>query len=322
MHSRPEISVIAPLYNEEDSIFLLYESIKKALEKADFDYEILLVDDGSTDKTPQLLKDIAAVDRRVKAILFRRNYGQTPAMSAGIDLATGDILVTMDGDLQNDPEDIVELVTKVRGGTDIVVGWRANRKDKWLTRKLPSKIANWLIGKVTGVPIRDNGCSLKAYRARVIKGIPLYAEMHRFIPAMTSLAGAKVEEVRVRYHARQFGQSKYGLKRVYRVLLDLIGIKTIITVGARPLRWFSTLALVPILLMSITGVFVLVDVFVNTRSVTVIPFGIMLLFASLGAFLVVCGMLCELVFSTATRRVEDFSSLTVKVSEVSRKKAG
>lgn len=320
MLSRPEISVIAPLYNEEETVFLLYEAIKRALEKAAFDYEILLVDDGSTDKTPQLVKEIAGLDQRVKAVLFRRNYGQTPAMSAGIDLAKGEILVTMDGDLQNDPEDIAELVSKVRDGTDIVVGWRANRKDKWLTRKLPSKIANWLIGKVTGVPIRDNGCSLKAYRAEVIKGIPLYAEMHRFIPAMTSLAGARVEEVRVRHHARQFGQSKYGLKRIYRVFLDLIGIKTIITVGERPLRWFSTLALVPILLVFVAGTLVLIDIFAHGRSVTVIPIGIMLLFASLGAFLIVCGMLCELVFNTATRRLGDFSSLKVNISEVPAEK--
>lgn len=312
MSSRPEISVIAPLHNEEESVVLLYESIRRALDETSSDYEILLIDDGSTDNTQTLLRKIANADSRVKVVLFRRNYGQTPAMSAGIDLAQGRILVTMDGDLQNDPRDIAELVARVQGGVDIVVGWRANRKDKWLTRKLPSMVANWLIGKVTGVPIRDNGCSLKAYRAEVIKGIPLYAEMHRFIPAMTSLAGAQVEEVKVRHHARQFGESKYGLKRIYRVLLDLISIKTIISIGTRPLLWFSVVAIPAFLLVLASGVYALVDLAVNGKSMAVIPFGMMILFAALGFFLVICGMLCELVFRTGTRHLEEFTTLTAK----------
>ena len=179
----------------------------------------------------------------MRVVNFRRNYGQTPAMAAGIEQAHGKILVTMDGDLQNDPRDIEHFLAKIDEGYDIVVGWRHNRQDKLISRKIPSKIANWLIGKVTGVPIKDNGCSLKAYRASLIKEIPLYSEMHRFIPAMASIAGPRIAEIKVRHHARQFGQSKYGLSRVYKVLLDLMVIKTVASFTSRPLLWFALLAM-------------------------------------------------------------------------------
>jgi glycosyltransferase involved in cell wall biosynthesis len=181
---------------------------------------------------------------------FRGNYGQTPAMAAGIDHARGRFIVTMDGDLQNDPADIPVMLDELTDEYDMVVGWRKNRQDKLITRKVPSWIANRLIGKVTGVPIKDNGCSLKVYRASVIKQVPLYSEMHRFIPAMASIAGARVREVAVRHHARQFGQSKYGLSRVYKVLLDLLAIKTITGFAQRPLVWFGMLAL-PFALLSL-----------------------------------------------------------------------
>ena len=163
-------------------------------------------------------------------------------MAAGIEQAQGRVLVTMDGDLQNDPQDIAHFLAKIDEGYDIVVGWRHNRQDKLISRKIPSRIANWLIGKVTGVPIKDNGCSLKAYRASLIKEIPLYSEMHRFIPAMASIAGPRIAEIKVRHHARQFGQSKYGLSRIYKVLLDLMVIKTVASFTSRPLVWFSMLA--------------------------------------------------------------------------------
>jgi glycosyltransferase involved in cell wall biosynthesis len=307
-----EVSVIAPLYNEEESVRLLYDKICAALNRSFDTYEIILVDDGSSDTTPEILRELAAADHRVKVVLFRRNYGQTPAMSAGIDYASGDVLVTMDGDLQNDPDDIYELVSEVRAGSDIVVGWRANRKDKWLTRKLPSKIANWLIGKVTGVPIRDNGCSLKAYRSNVIKNIPLYAEMHRFIPAMTSIAGARIKELKVRHHARQFGVSKYGLGRIFRVLIDLITVKTIISVSAKPLVWFSMIALPALLLMFASGGYSLMQFLAEDPSATVIAVGMTLQFGALGTFLIVCGMLCELIFHTAGRRSNRYSIIAAK----------
>ncbi|NNE35230.1 MAG: glycosyltransferase family 2 protein, partial [Rhodothermales bacterium] len=217
-----DVSVVVPLFNEEESIELLYRSITDAVADVLPDYEIIFVDDGSSDDTFELAEQLAGQNPRLKVLKFRRNYGQTPAMAAGIDHARGEIIVTMDGDLQNDPRDIPELVGKIKEGFDIVVGWRFNRQDKLITRKIPSKIANWLIGKVTGVPIKDNGCSLKAYRADTIKHVPLYNEMHRFIPAMASIAGPRIAEIKVRHHSRQFGDSKYGLSRVYKVLLDLM----------------------------------------------------------------------------------------------------
>ncbi len=238
-----ELSVVVPSYNEEESIGHLYESIVKNVEPIGIDFEIVFVDDGSRDATFERLRDIARSDPRVVAVRFSRNFGQTPAMAAGIDHAKGRIIVTMDADLQNDPADIPMLLEKMNEGYDLVVGWRINRQDKAISRKLPSIVANWLIGKVTGLPIRDNGCSLKAYRAEVIKKVPLYSDMHRFIPAMTIPYGARIAQVGVRHHARQFGQSKYGLSRIYKVLVDLIAIKTILLFSRNPLTCFAGVGL-------------------------------------------------------------------------------
>src|SRR5690606_16509973 len=226
--SSPDVSVVVPLYNEEENVGLLHQRITGALSEAGLDYEVLFVDDGSRDRTLAKAKALTSVDPRLRVVEFRANYGQTPAMAAGIDLARGRIIATMDGDLQNDPKDIPAMLSEMDPDTDMVVGWRKNRQDKLLSRKVPSWLANKLIGVVTGVPIRDNGCSLKLYRASVIKSVPLYSEMHRFIPAMASITGARVKEVAVTHHARQFGKSKYGLSRVYKVLLDLLSIKTLI----------------------------------------------------------------------------------------------
>ena len=243
MSEQPDLSVIVPFYNEEDNIRRMHAAIVAAIEPLGVPFEMVLVNDGSRDRTLERATEIAREDPRVRVVNFRRNYGQTPAMAAGIEQAHGKVLVTMDGDLQNDPRDIEHFLAKINEGYDIVVGWRFNRQDKLISRKIPSKIANWLIGKVTGVPIKDNGCSLKAYRAALIKEIPLYSEMHRFIPAMASIAGPRVAEIKVRHHARQFGQSKYGLSRVYKVLLDLMVIKTVASFTSRPLQWFTILSL-------------------------------------------------------------------------------
>jgi glycosyltransferase involved in cell wall biosynthesis len=224
---QPKLSVIVPFYNEEDSIGRMHAAIVAAVEPLGVPFEMVFVDDGSRDRTAEIATGLARQDPRVVFVKFRRNYGQTPAMAAGIQEARGRVLVTMDGDLQNDPADIALFLEKIDEGNDIVVGWRFNRQDKLITRKIPSRIANWLIGRITGVPIKDNGCSLKAYRAALIKNIPLYSEMHRFIPAMASIAGPRIAEIKVRHHARQFGQSKYGLSRIYKVLLDLMVIKTV-----------------------------------------------------------------------------------------------
>src|ERR1700761_9678816 len=245
---RPHLSVIAPLYNEEDNVRPLYEALTNALDPTGMDYEMVLVDDGSKDTTLNKALELAQADPRIKVVKFRRNCGQTAAMAAGIEFASGDVLVTMDGDLQNDPLDIPMFLETIDSGYDIVVGWRFQRQDKLITRKIPSKIANWLIAKVTKVPIKDNGCSLKAYRAAVIKHIPLYSEMHRFIPAMASIAAPRIAEVKARHHARRFGKSKYGLSRIYKVLLDMLVIKTLASFAARPLLWFGLLAM-PILMI-------------------------------------------------------------------------
>jgi glycosyltransferase involved in cell wall biosynthesis len=237
------LSVIVPFYNEAENIARMHEAIVRAVEPLGVSFEMVFVDDGSKDNTLEIAEQLANSDARVRVLKFRRNFGQTPAMAAGIEYARGEVLITMDGDLQNDPADIEHFLSKMDEGYDIVVGWRFNRQDKLISRRIPSRIANRLIGQITGVPIMDNGCSLKAYRASVIKSIPLYSEMHRFIPAMASIAGPRIAEIKVRHHARQFGKSKYGLSRVYKVLLDLMVIKTVATFTARPLLWFGLLSL-------------------------------------------------------------------------------
>jgi len=307
-----ELSIIVPLYNEEECVRPLYESIVRGVVPITDSFEILFVDDGSQDATWLRAVEIVRRDSHLKVIRFRKNYGQTPAMAAGIDHAMGRILVTMDGDMQNDPADIPALVDKINQGFDIVVGWRHDRQDKLITRKIPSKIANWLIGKVTGVPIRDNGCSLKAYRAELIKQVPLYSEMHRFIPAMTSIAGARIAEIKVRHHARQFGVSKYGLSRIYKVLLDLLAIKTIISFAARPFLWFASLA-VPAALISLMAFFSSFFAFFSGagQSGLVMP-GIAVLFAALTVFLLFCGALGELIYKTGDIDLSRLSSLAAR----------
>ena len=310
---QPEISVIVPFYNEEENIRRMHAAIVGAVEPLGVPFEMVFVNDGSRDRTLEIATEIARQDPRVAVVNFRRNYGQTPAMAAGIEQALGRILVTMDGDLQNDPRDIEHFLAKINEGYDIVVGWRFNRQDKLISRKIPSKIANWLIGKVTGVPIKDNGCSLKAYRAALIKEIPLYSEMHRFIPAMASIAGPRIAEIKVRHHARQFGQSKYGLSRVYKVLLDLMVIKTVASFTARPLQWFTLLA-APLALI---GTVALTHSLWRWATVTdwlplpVAGSGLIFLLAAF--MLILGGVLGELVYKTGDLRELDFSRLTMKV---------
>jgi glycosyltransferase involved in cell wall biosynthesis len=247
--SAPEISVVVPVYNEVENIPALHESISYALRGLRRSYEVLIVDDGSTDGTREVLRTVVAGDPYSRAILLRRNYGQTTAMAAGFDHARGSIVVTMDGDLQNDPADIPRLIEKLEDGYDIVCGWRRYRRDPWLTRLLPSKIANALISWTTSVPIHDTGCSLKVYRSWVVRNLDLYSDMHRFIAALAAGVGARVAEVVVRHHARRFGRSKYGLGRTLRVVADLVVIKMLIQFSAHPIRWFSLLSL-PLFLLS------------------------------------------------------------------------
>lgn len=301
-----DLSIIVPLFNEEDSVTPLYDAIVKSVDRMNINYEILFVDDGSKDNTVPVASQLAAQDKRLKIIKFRRNYGQTPAMAAGIDNAIGNILVTMDGDLQNDPDDIPMLVRKIDEGFDIVVGWRHKRQDKLLTRKIPSKIANWLIGKITGVPIKDNGCSLKAYQADVIKKIPLYSEMHRFIPAMTSLAGTKIAEVKVKHHARAFGESKYGLNRIYKVFVDLITIKTILSSFSKPLLIFAVVAGVSAIIG--TSAFI-AALMLDYDSPTLVFYSVGILYSSLAIVLLLWGVLGELIYRTGELKLEHFAEI-------------
>ncbi len=233
------ISVVIPAYNEEENIPILYEKLKKVLESTGEDYEIIMIDDGSEDRTLEILERIAEKDSKVKVIRFRRNYGQTAAMYAGFEHAKGDIIITMDADLQNDPEDIPRLLDKMREGYDIVSGWRKDRKDPFLSRKLPSRIANWIISKVTGVELHDYGCTLKAYRAEIAKRYRLYGDMHRFLPALAKRFGAKITEIPVKHHPRLYGKSKYGIGRTVRVILDIFLVKFLNEYITKPLYVFG-----------------------------------------------------------------------------------
>ncbi len=306
----PRLSVIVPFFNEQDSIGPLHAAIVSAVESLQMSFEMVFVNDGSTDETLMRASAIARHDSRVRVVSFRRNYGQTAAMAAGIDHATGEILVTMDGDLQNDPADIEHFVSKIKEGYDIVVGWRFNRQDKLLSRKIPSVLANWLIGKVTGVPIKDNGCSLKAFRSSLIKQIPLYSEMHRFIPAMASIAGPRIAEIKVQHHARQFGESKYGLSRIYKVLLDLLVIKTLATFMSRSLLWFSLLSLPALVLAVVAFGYTAYRFMFEDGTVSLPIAGTGFIFAASALISISSGILGELVYKLGDVRDYSFLRLT------------
>jgi glycosyltransferase involved in cell wall biosynthesis len=308
----PRLSVIAPFYNEEDSIGPMHEAIVAAIEPLEISFEMVFVDDGSRDATAMRAEEIARRDPRVRFVKFRRNYGQTAAMAAGIEHAIGEILVTLDGDLQNDPADIELFLDKIDEGYDLVVGWRHRRQDKLISRKIPSVIANRLIGKVTGVPITDNGCSLKAFRASLIKSIPLYSEMHRFIPAMASIAGPRIAEIKVRHHARQFGRSKYGLSRIYKVLLDLMVIKTVTSFTSRPLVWFALLCLPLALTGTIALIAGLLVSMPGDAGMSLPLTGSGIIFLSAVLVLLASGTLGELIYRLGDVRPEDFARLTMK----------
>lgn len=230
---KPYLSIVVPVYNEEENVQPLFEKISAVCDSIDVTYEVLFVDDGSKDKTYEVLTELRDTTPQLSIIKFQENAGQTAAMAAGFEYAQGERIISMDGDLQNDPSDIPQLLDKLDEDYDLVCGWRKERQDKFWSRRVPSIVANWIISLVTGVAIHDNGCSLKAYRSEVIKQVPLYGEMHRFIPAMTTIVGARIAEIIVKHHPRRFGTSKYGLGRIWRVILDIIAFKLIISVFAR-----------------------------------------------------------------------------------------
>jgi glycosyltransferase involved in cell wall biosynthesis len=241
---RPDLSVIVPIYNEVESLPHLINTIASTLEPLEMSYEIVCVDDGSKDGSAEWLQQQAATRTDLCAVILRRNYGQTAAMAAGFNHAKGRVLVTLDGDLQNDPADIPNLVAKLEEGYDLVSGWRVNRQDAAVTRLLPSRIANWLIARATGVKLHDYGCSLKAYRSELVADMNLYGELHRFLPALAFIEGARISEMPVRHHARQFGKSKYGLGRTFRVLMDLMTIMFMKKFLTRPMHVFGMFGLI------------------------------------------------------------------------------
>ena len=293
---KPYLSLVIPVYNEEETLPLLFDAVYAALEPLPHTWEVILVDDGSSDKSVSILKEYAEKDtEHVRVVAFRRNFGQTAAIAAGIDHAKGEVIVLMDADLQNDPADIPMLLERLDEGYDVVSGWRKDRKDNRLTRTLPSNIANGLISKVTGVHLHDYGCTLKAYRREVITGFRLYGEMHRFIPVFAHSVGAKILEVPVRHHARQYGVAKYGLERTVKVVLDLFTVKFLLTYSAKPIYLFGGTG------VGLVGVSALLLIFLFIRrifwngSVLLSPlFQMSAMFFILGFQSVLMGLIAEL----------------------------
>ena len=259
----PVISVFLPVFNEEPNLRPLHEKLNASLQQLGRTAEIIYVDDGSSDRSLEILREIAAQDSRVRVIAFRRNYGQTPAMAAGIHAARGRVLIPMDADLQNDPADIVRLLDKLDEGYDVVSGWRKNRQDTLITRKIPSKMANWLISKIGGVPLHDYGCSLKAYSRESLEDVQLYGEMHRFIPIYASWSGARVTEIPVEHHARTMGKSKYGLSRTIKVVFDLMTIKFMASYQTKPLYMFGFAGMITFVISFLCAVLALLMKFAS-----------------------------------------------------------
>jgi glycosyltransferase involved in cell wall biosynthesis len=294
-----DLSIIIPIYNEQESIPLLHERLREALRDCDLSYEVIAVDDGSRDGSFELLKQVHARDEHWTVLRFRRNFGQTAAFAAGFDHSAGDVVVTIDADLQNDPADIPMLLHKVREGYDVVSGWRVDRKDPFLNRRLPSMIANWLISTVTGVHLHDYGCSLKAYRREVVKGIQLYGELHRFIPALASWLGVTVAEVPVRHDERRFGKSKYGISRTFRVILDLITVRFLLSYSTRPIHVFGGLGMLSAgvgVLLGVYLTFVKLILGQDIGSRPLLQLAVLLILA--GVQLISMGLLGELVVRT------------------------
>ncbi|MDJ0507646.1 MAG: glycosyltransferase family 2 protein [Crocosphaera sp.] len=293
------LSVIVPIFNEVKNLPILIEKIAEVLQKNQLNYEIICIDDGSQDGSAELLRELANYRNDLTAIIFRRNYGQTPAMSAGFQYAKGQILVTLDGDLQNDPRDIPLLVSKLEEGYDLVSGWRKNRQDAALTRLLPSKIANWLIGKVTGVKLHDYGCSLKAYRKELILDMNLYGELHRFLPVLAYIEGAKITEIIVRHHARIHGKSKYGLGRTFRVVMDLLTIFFLKQFLTRPMHIFGLGGLILLITGLLMGSYLTVLKLILGLSIGNRPLLILAVLLILtGIQLLISGLLAELIMRT------------------------
>lgn len=297
--NQPELSVLIPVFNEEDSLDRLYDKVVSAMQPLNKTWELILVDDGSRDKSFEVLQKLAAADQRVRVVRFVRNFGQTAALSAGIDYAAGEIIIPMDADLQNDPGDISRLLGKLDEGYDVVSGWRKDRKDEFFTRLIPSWMANKLISVISGVPLHDYGCSLKAYRREVIKDVRLYGEMHRFVPIYATWMGARVAEIPVSHHARQFGVSKYGLSRTFKVVLDLLTVKFLASYATKPIHVFGMIGLGSFGISFAGFVWmVILKIFYHTTFIeTPLPV-LVAMFFMLGVQFILMGLLAEIMVRT------------------------
>jgi glycosyltransferase involved in cell wall biosynthesis len=293
------LSIIIPVYNEQENVLPLHERLTKALRDLDVEYEVILVNDGSTDATEAKLKAIAATDPRFKVVNFRRNFGQTAAMMAGFDFASGEIIIPLDGDLQNDPADIPRLLEKLDEGYDVVSGWRRERQDAAIRRNLPSRMANWLISRISGVRLHDYGCSLKAYRRSVLKGVRLYGEMHRFIPIYATWQGGRVTEIPVNHLPRVSGQSKYGLERVVKVVLDLIVVKFLASYANKPIYVFGGFGLFSIAVSFLSGLWALYLKLVDHVSFISTPLPLLVVLAFItGIMSILMGLIAEIIMRT------------------------
>lgn len=293
------LSLIVPLYNEESNILPLYEKIREVIPKLPCQVEIIFINDGSSDGSRAILDSLAARDSMVKIVHFKRNFGQTTATMAGIDYSSGDVLIPMDGDLQNDPEDIPRLLDKLNEGYDVCSGWRESRKDSPLKRNLPSRVANWLISMISGVHLHDYGCSLKAYKRDVIKGVKLYGEMHRFIPIYATWQGAKVTEIPVTHHPRIHGTSKYGLERTVKVILDLIVVNFLAKYAQKPIYVFGTFGLLSLLVAFIAAAASLYYKLMGEKSFIETPLPLIFVMAGItGIMCILMGLLAELTIRT------------------------
>jgi len=295
-----QLSLVVPVYNERENLPLLHQAIRQALADCRYPWEVVLVDDGSTDGSAQVLERLAHEDPdHVRVVFLRRNFGQTAAIAAGIDHAQGEIIVLLDADLQNDPADIPLLLRKLDEGYDVVSGWRKDRKDAFLTRTLPSRLANALISWVTGVHLHDYGCTLKAYRREVLQGFRLYGEMHRFIPAYAAAVGARITEIPVRHHPRRFGRSKYGLMRTLKVLLDLFTVKFLLSYFHKPIYLFGGVGLTLILPSTLLLIFLIIRrIFWHVGLLTSPLFQLSLMFIILGFQSILMGLIAELLVRT------------------------
>jgi len=296
----PNLSLIIPVYNEEENLPILVEAIHKALDPLPYTWEVVLVDDGSEDNSLQVLTRLAEEDsQHLRVLSFRRNFGQTAAIAAGLDYASGEIIILLDADMQNDPADIPMLLAKLDEGYDLVSGWRKNRQDTYLTRTLPSNLANMLISRTTGIPLHDYGCTLKAYRREVLEGFRLYGEMHRFIPVFANSVGAKIAEVQVNHHPRKFGKAKYGLERTVKVILDLFTVKFLVSYSSKPIYLFGGAGIVLIFGSSAMLLYLFLRRVLQSISVLGSPlFQVAVMLLIMGFQSVLMGLIAELLVRT------------------------